>query len=569
MAWTGLTLTVDGRNALNQAQQANTMNIKSVVIGDGAAPSNYSTQKNLVHQLYELTELKIDTTDVGCDITTDFPKVDYDYYFREVGVIVTIGGKDVLYVYDNCGDDAQYIVNSTDAEENKKRIRLSLAISDVSQITVSTPSTLYVSYDDFETSLDGKLGVNGNASDTVVSFEEPDQNQNLKSGERLSVAFGKVAKAIKTLISHVADKSNPHGVTKEQIGLESVENKSSDDIRSELTTGDIIGALGYTPFNPSLIVNTLNIENEGYVLDARQGKVIKSAIDDSNTNISNLDYIALAESLGWNRCIVRGTKWSDLGEAYAACIPLSDCVSGETYLVKLNNGSIHRVTMLISSVNDHQVGVHNGTVLLGYDIDTATKGGISSNLTIGKKAWITGSHQTEYTINSYSGLGAPIVISASSAVLAWYCKISDSPYVKQLMTQYPTVTEAGQYAVDAVELNSSVDGTLANKIATIENDIDTLTKNTRNTTVYLNAYNTADNLYTFPNDGYVYISSENVTSGFVRVALYSSQGVNYPMGYMYQTITGAWQTQTTYVRKGMKMYCPIATDGTKVTFYSF
>ena len=40
MAWTGLTLTVDGRNALNQAQAANQMNIKSVVVGDGAAPSN-------------------------------------------------------------------------------------------------------------------------------------------------------------------------------------------------------------------------------------------------------------------------------------------------------------------------------------------------------------------------------------------------------------------------------------------------------------------------------------------------------------------------------------------------
>ena len=531
MAWTGLTLTVDGRNALNQAQQANTMNIKSVVIGDGAAPSNYSTQKNLVHQLYELTELKVDTTDVGCDITVDFPKVDYDYYFREVGVIVTISGKDILYVYDNCGDDAQYIVNSTGVEENKKRIRLSLTISDVSQITVSTPSTLYVSYDDFETSLGGKLGVSGNASDTVVSFEEPDQNQNLKSGERLSVAFGKIAKAIKTLISHVADKSNPHGVTKEQIDLGVVENKSSEDIRSEITADNIESALGYKPTDPLVI---------------------------------------LAESLGWNRCSVKGVSWSDLGSSYAACIPLSDCVSGETYLVKLNNGSIHKVTMLISSVNDHQVGIHDGAVLLGDDIDTATKGGISSNLTTGKKAWITGSHQTKYTISSYSGFGAPVVISSSNTVKAWYCRIDNSSsYVKELMTQYPTVTEAGQYAVDAVELNSSVDGTLANKIATIENDIDTLTKNTRSTAVNLNAYNTADNLYTFPNDGYVYISSENVTSGFVRVALYSSQGVNYPMGYMYQTITAAWQTQTTYVRKGMKMFCPIATEGTKVIFYSF
>ena len=34
MAWTGLVLTVDGRNALNQAQMDNRLNIKSIVVGD-------------------------------------------------------------------------------------------------------------------------------------------------------------------------------------------------------------------------------------------------------------------------------------------------------------------------------------------------------------------------------------------------------------------------------------------------------------------------------------------------------------------------------------------------------
>ena len=51
MAWTGLVLTVDGRNALTKAQISNEMTFKSIVIGDGAVPNNYSTQKELVHQL--------------------------------------------------------------------------------------------------------------------------------------------------------------------------------------------------------------------------------------------------------------------------------------------------------------------------------------------------------------------------------------------------------------------------------------------------------------------------------------------------------------------------------------
>lgn len=46
----------------------------------------------------------------------------------------------------------------------------------------------------------------------------------LVSGEKLSVAFSKLAKGTMDLISHLANKSNPHGVTKAQIGLGSVDN---------------------------------------------------------------------------------------------------------------------------------------------------------------------------------------------------------------------------------------------------------------------------------------------------------------------------------------------------------
>ena len=150
MAWTGLNLTVDGRSAHNRAQTDRHLNFKSIVVGDGNPPGNFGTIKELVHQLFELTELKIDMTDDGCMLTADLPDVDYDYYMREIGVIVTTEDGEKLYVYDNCGSDAQYIVSTTGAEKTKKRVRLSLMVSDVENITVSHPSVLYVSYDDFD-----------------------------------------------------------------------------------------------------------------------------------------------------------------------------------------------------------------------------------------------------------------------------------------------------------------------------------------------------------------------------------------------------------------------------------
>lgn len=57
----------------------------------------------------------------------------------------------------------------------------------------------------------------------AINDQSPTYNINstistLVSGEKISVAFGKIAKAIADLISHIANKANPHGVTAAQIG---------------------------------------------------------------------------------------------------------------------------------------------------------------------------------------------------------------------------------------------------------------------------------------------------------------------------------------------------------------
>lgn len=49
------------------------------------------------------------------------------------------------------------------------------------------------------------------------------------------------------LTNHKNDQTNPHKVTKSQIGLGNVENKSSATIRGEITSANVTNALGYTP----------------------------------------------------------------------------------------------------------------------------------------------------------------------------------------------------------------------------------------------------------------------------------------------------------------------------------
>ena len=250
MAWSGLNLTVEGRKALNQAQLNNRLNFKSIVVGDGNPPSNFSTQKQLVHQLYELTELKIDITENKCVLTADFPNVDYDYYFREIGIIVTTENGDKLYVYDNCGDDAQYIVTTTGTERTEKRLRLILMISDVEHITVSESSILYVAYDEYEKTItelkQNKLdSEGGDISDTIVKFTESQQTENICSGEKLGIIFSKIQKALKDCFAHITSahvtgvkgsaesiyRTGNVEITAEKVGLGNVDN-TADSTKS-------------------------------------------------------------------------------------------------------------------------------------------------------------------------------------------------------------------------------------------------------------------------------------------------------------------------------------------------
>lgn len=67
---------------------------------------------------------------------------------------------------------------------------------------------------------------NVSTNNQAPTYTVPTALSALTSGEILSTAFGKLARAVLELISHIGNKSNPHTVTKAQIGLGSVDNTS-------------------------------------------------------------------------------------------------------------------------------------------------------------------------------------------------------------------------------------------------------------------------------------------------------------------------------------------------------
>ena len=55
-------------------------------------------------------------------------------------------------------------------------------------------------------------------NDQTPTYSDTKTLVTLSSGEKISIAFAKIKLAITTLINHLANKSNPHGVTKSQCG---------------------------------------------------------------------------------------------------------------------------------------------------------------------------------------------------------------------------------------------------------------------------------------------------------------------------------------------------------------
>lgn len=91
--------------------------------------------------------------------------------------------------------------------------------------------------------------------DDALSLISDNAIQNKVVTEKFNSVEAKVTANETTISSHKNDQNNPHYVTKSQLNLGNVEDKSSETIRSEITKENVTTALGYTPYAPNEIDN--------------------------------------------------------------------------------------------------------------------------------------------------------------------------------------------------------------------------------------------------------------------------------------------------------------------------
>lgn len=134
-----------------------------------------------------------------------------------------------LYIGDKgiSGSDVTIDTALSDTSENPVQNKVvNAALGEKATITDLTAHTKNTSNPHSVTKAQVGLGnvPNVSTNDQTPTYSDTTIFETLTSGEKISVALGKIKLAITNLINHIANKSNPHGVTKSQIGLGNVGN---------------------------------------------------------------------------------------------------------------------------------------------------------------------------------------------------------------------------------------------------------------------------------------------------------------------------------------------------------
>lgn len=199
----GLVLTEKGISMLNDMLNGETLTFTSIKLGDGNKPSDVSALLDLVNvkQVLPITRNSaVDeaTTLIGANL---FGKdVKEGFYWREVGIFAkSYDDVEYLFSYSNAGNQASFIPAGGAVTE--QLIDLNLVLGNMDNVTIEINKSLaYATMDELNKQINN---LNTSLTTTI--------NTNIKS-------------VTDALTNHKNDKENPHGVTKAQVGLGSVEN---------------------------------------------------------------------------------------------------------------------------------------------------------------------------------------------------------------------------------------------------------------------------------------------------------------------------------------------------------
>ena len=241
MEWNNYCVTNAGVEVLKKAIGGKKVTITAAKSGTDTVPeSELKEQSVLSGTVRNATIANATNQPEGYRVTLRVTNtgVKSSYIFKQLGLFATAEDEPEVLFAILQSENGETVPD--ESELYTYDVSLIIAISDTSNITVNVDKTSYVTEEELDGHKKDKTNPHGvtkaqvglgnvpnvSTNDQTPTYTIPASNAGLVSGEKLGTAFGKIARAVASLIAHIANKSNPHSVTKAQVGLGNADNTS-------------------------------------------------------------------------------------------------------------------------------------------------------------------------------------------------------------------------------------------------------------------------------------------------------------------------------------------------------
>ena len=246
-----LETTQTGLNMIARAMYGDSITFTKISLGNGVqegAPSE------MVNPLVNVGITKMETLEGRVVLTGYLTSSDIEtsFYGTELGVYAKADDEaEVLFAYRYNQSDVDYYPATSSGRAIELTFSVVIQIGSAENVTaILIEGDAYAEKKDFDNHVadkDNPHGVTkeqiglGNVDNKTISeqtptFETASSTGELVSGESLSTSLGKLSAAVKTLMVHIADKKNPHGITAASI---SAASSSHQHVASDINAGTL------------------------------------------------------------------------------------------------------------------------------------------------------------------------------------------------------------------------------------------------------------------------------------------------------------------------------------------
>lgn len=230
-------LTASGKNLLLRALAGETINFTKIQLGNGPE-QDPADAESLVNPILTVELSNIEVGQEYVTLTARFTNgsVTSGFHITEAGFYAEDPDddtKEILYALGNEDESTADYVPDNGNRILEMQFDALIFIGDAENVSAAISSSLvYASKEDFDnhtadhtnphavTKTQVGLGnvPNVSTNDQTPTFTAATTLATINSGEKMSTIFGKVKLAITNLINHINNKSNPHNCTASQVG---------------------------------------------------------------------------------------------------------------------------------------------------------------------------------------------------------------------------------------------------------------------------------------------------------------------------------------------------------------